>query len=242
MERAATRREDGVKLRLTLWHPGCWVLDVAGRSDVGLLGYGIFTRDDGRATTRYTVYGDDQKSVEEGIDLIREHEAVYSVVEMTSGYRRMNASVPGNATRELIVEHDGTTQISDAFLSRGFTHAAPCDTHGESESWTLFANADRETVKRRLAEIEAERDAEITIESVAPTGETTGDDPLPTDSLSHRQREAFQLARTMGYYRRPRDASAGDVAAALGVTTSTFHEHLHKAEEKLLDLSDRDSF
>jgi len=238
MEQATTRPENGIKLRLTLWHPGCWVLDVAGQSDVGLLGYGIFTRDNGRATTRYTVYGDDKESVEEGIDLIRAHEAVYSVVEMTSGYRRMNASLPGNTTRELIVEHDGTTQISDAFTSRGFTHAAPCDTRGNSESWTLFANANRETVTQRLAEIEAERNAEITIESIAPAGETTGNDSLPTDSLSHRQREVFQLARTMGYYKRPRDASAGDVAAELGVTTSTFHEHLHKAEEKLLDLSD----
>jgi hypothetical protein len=238
MEQVTTRRENGIKLRLTLWHPGCWVLDVAGQSDVGLLGHGIFTRDDGRATTRYTIYGDDTEAVEEGLDLIREHEAVYSVVEMTSGYRRMSASIPGNATRELIVEHDGTTQISDAFTSRGFTHAAPCDTHGDSESWTLFANADRETVKQRLAEIEAERNAEITIESIAPAGETTGDDSLPIDSLSHRQREVFQLARTMGYYTRPRGASASDVAAELGVTTSTFHEHLHKAEEKLLDLSD----
>jgi hypothetical protein len=242
MERPATQRDSAIKLSLTLWHPGCWVLDVAGMSDVGLLGYGVFMRDDGRATTRYTVYGDDRESVEEGIHLIREHEAVYSVVEMTSGYRRMNASVPGNATRELLVEHDGTTQISEAFTSRGFTHAAPCDTHGDSESWTLFTNADRETVRERLAEIEAERDAEIRIESISPAGETTEDDPLPTDSLSHRQREVFRLARTMGYYRRPREASAGDVAAALDVTTSTFHEHLHKAEEKLLDLSDRDAF
>jgi hypothetical protein len=122
----------------------------------------------------------------------------------------MNASVPGNAICELIVEHDGTTQISDAFTSRGFTHAAPCDTHGDSESWTLFANADRETVTQRLAEIEAERTAEITIESIAPAGETTGKDSLPIDSLSHRQREVFQLTRTMGYYKRPRGASASD--------------------------------
>jgi hypothetical protein len=31
--------------------------------------------------------------------------------------------------------------------------------------------------------------------------------------------------------------TAGDLAEELGITTSTFHEHLHKAEEKLLDLS-----
>jgi len=237
MSRPVTIRENGIKLRLTLWHPGCWVLDVTSQSEIGLLGYGIFTRDDGRATTRYTIYGDDQESVAKGIDLIREHDAVYSVVEMTSGYRHMNASVPGNATRELIVGHDGTTQISDAFTSRGFTHAAPCDTHGESESWTLFANMSRDTVKLRIAEIEAERDAEITIESISPASETTEKESLPTDSLSHRQREVFQLARTMGYYKRPKDASAADVAAELGITTSTVHEHLHKAEEKLLDLS-----
>jgi hypothetical protein len=31
--------------------------------------------------------------------------------------------------------------------------------------------------------------------------------------------------------------TAGDLAEELNITTSTFHEHLHKAEEKLLDLS-----
>jgi predicted DNA binding protein len=55
--------------------------------------------------------------------------------------------------------------------------------------------------------------------------------------LSPRQREVFQLARTSGYYRQPKRATATDLASMLGITTSTFHEHLHRAEEKLLDRS-----
>ena len=55
--------------------------------------------------------------------------------------------------------------------------------------------------------------------------------------LSPRQREVFQLARQRGYYTRPKRATARDLAAELDVTTSTVHEHLHKAEQKLLDLS-----
>ena len=60
---------------------------------------------------------------------------------------------------------------------------------------------------------------------------------LPLSRLSPRQREVFQLARQSGYYAHPKAATASDLADELGVTTSTVHEHLHKAEQKLLDLS-----
>ena len=237
MSAAEAGSDEAIQLRLDLWHPGCWVLDVVGEVDIGLLGYGIFTRDDGRATTRYTVYGDDRATIEAGIDLIRGHPSVYDVVPMTSGYRRLHGPSPGNARSELLVEHDGTTQISDAFTSRGFTYAAPCDTYGDSESWTLFANADRGTVRDRLDEIRNRRNARITVESISVANRPVEDDPLPIDRLSHRQREVFQAARKHGYYRHPTEMSAGELAGDLGITTSTFHEHLHKAEEKLLDLS-----
>ena len=47
----------------------------------------------------------------------------------------------------------------------------------------------------------------------------------------------FQLARQLGYYTHPKTATAADLAEELDVTASTVHEHLHKAEQKLLDLS-----
>jgi hypothetical protein len=226
---------NAIRVQLEVWHPGCWVLETSEQVDVGFLGYGVFTRADNRATTRYTLYADTHADIEEAISLLEDHPAVYTISEMCSGVRTRSHS-PGNVTRELLIENDATTQISDAFTSRGFTYGAPGDIYDGIEHWRLFAQMDRETVYERLDEIRDEEQADITVVSIS-SPRRVEEDPLPVDKLSHRQREIFQLARTRGYYRRPKRTTAGELAEELGITTSTFHEHLHKAEEKLLDLS-----
>ena len=226
-----------LRLTLDVWHPGCWVLDVTGHIDVGILGFAIYTREDGRATTHYMAYGDDSALVEDAVSLIREHPSVYGVSEMIQGYRRGTFPAPGNTTRDLLVEHDGTTQITDAFKSRGFVEAAPVDAYGDTERWTVLSNTDRETVQSLLDEIRKQENAKITVKSIGRASDAGRTDSLRLDRLSHRQREIFQLARTQGYYNHPKGTSAGELAAELEITTSTFHEHLHKAESKLLDLS-----
>lgn len=53
--------------------------------------------------------------------------------------------------------------------------------------------------------------------------------------LTARQREVLETAHEMGYFNHPKDANAGDVAAELGINTSTFTEHLAAAQRKILD-------
>jgi predicted DNA binding protein len=53
--------------------------------------------------------------------------------------------------------------------------------------------------------------------------------------LTERQREVLRTAHEMGYFERPKGANAGEVAAALGISRSTFTEHLSAAQTKLLD-------
>jgi predicted DNA binding protein len=53
--------------------------------------------------------------------------------------------------------------------------------------------------------------------------------------LTDRQREVLETAHRMGYFEHPKEANAGEVAAALDVSTSTFAEHLAAAQSKLLD-------
>jgi len=55
------------------------------------------------------------------------------------------------------------------------------------------------------------------------------------ESLTDRQRAALDAAYFMGYFDWPRESSGPEVADALGVSSSTFHQHLRKAEAKLLD-------
>lgn len=52
--------------------------------------------------------------------------------------------------------------------------------------------------------------------------------------LTDRQRDVVDAAVDAGYYRVPRDATAADVGARLGLDPSTVSEHLRKAEAKLV--------
>jgi DNA-binding CsgD family transcriptional regulator len=53
--------------------------------------------------------------------------------------------------------------------------------------------------------------------------------------LTDRQREVLATAYRMGYFDHPKGANAGEVAEALGITTSTLAEHLAAGQSKLLD-------
>ena len=58
--------------------------------------------------------------------------------------------------------------------------------------------------------------------------------PVDVRQLTERQREVLETAHGMGYFDYPREANASDVAAELGIESSTFTEHLNAAQSKLL--------
>ena len=102
------------------------------------------------------------------------------------------------------------------------------------EYWTVLVHEDRATIREALAGVREEMDAEISVERIAPLADGVGGGMLTPDALSERQREAFDLARSRGYYEWPRAVSAADLAAELDVSKPTLLEHLRKAEAKLL--------
>jgi predicted DNA binding protein len=53
--------------------------------------------------------------------------------------------------------------------------------------------------------------------------------------LTDRQREVLETAYEMGYFERPKQANATEIATDLGIAQSTFTEHLMTAQRKLLD-------
>lgn len=52
--------------------------------------------------------------------------------------------------------------------------------------------------------------------------------------LTKKQHDAISLAIEKGYYQHPRRVNLQDLARIAGVTFSTFHAHLRKAEEQLI--------
>jgi PAS domain S-box-containing protein len=53
--------------------------------------------------------------------------------------------------------------------------------------------------------------------------------------LTDRQRIALRTAYVGGYFESPRDSTAEELAAALGVTSPTLHYHLRASQRKLVD-------
>jgi predicted DNA binding protein len=58
-----------------------------------------------------------------------------------------------------------------------------------------------------------------------------------TDHLTDRQLSALQTAYLAGYHDRPRTSTGEEVAEALGVSPSTFHQHHRVGIRKLLTAS-----
>ena len=55
------------------------------------------------------------------------------------------------------------------------------------------------------------------------------------DRLTDRQQAAIEAAHHNGYFESPRPVDGEEIAASMGVTRQTFHQHLRAAEGKLVD-------
>jgi len=55
------------------------------------------------------------------------------------------------------------------------------------------------------------------------------------NKLTHRQLEILETAYEKGYFDRPRQSNATEIAAELDINPSTFREHLSAAESKILE-------
>lgn len=78
----------------------------------------------------------------------------------------------------------------------------------------------------------------VSLERLTRSAETDGNGDLvlvDRDALTDRQHEVLATAHELGYFERPRGANATEVAAELGISRSTFAEHLASAQSKLLD-------
>lgn len=231
---AVNEQMRGSWLKLALWHPDCWTLEVTAAAAGGLLGHGVHEID-GNAHGRFTAYADTTTALDAFIREIRASPLTDSVWEFPQN-RATGVSTPGdmNATRGLMVRYDHGDSINTALISRGFIPDEPVRITDGTEYWSVVINEDRNTITERLDEIRRERDADITVEVMRSLEKGVKSGMFREDELSKRQREVFELAQEQGYYTWPRDVSAGDLAAELNISEATLLEHLRKAEAKLL--------
>ncbi len=233
IERGITSNPLEARLRLKIWHPDCWTLQVTNDTGAGLIADGVY-KVDSKIKAHLVAFSDRSSQIDDLIAAVRDSELTESVAVMKKHYDlRSKKALPGNTTRELLVTYRPTNSIHEALISRGFIPDEPIRVKSGHEYWTVLLDGRRSDISGRLDEIRADMNAEIEIRQIeTPTGiDGTGDQFA---KLSERQREVFQLARREGYYTWPREVSATELANHIDLSQATVLEHLRKAEAKIL--------
>lgn len=99
-----------------------------------------------------------------------------------------------------------------------------------------FLVPDVETVRRIVSDLRARCDTVRVHRLMRSAPDEPGSLLLVDRSeFTDRQYEVLRTAHEMGYFERPKAANSADVASALGISASTFTEHLAATQSKLLD-------
>lgn len=101
--------------------------------------------------------------------------------------------------------------------------------YGTDGEMTLEVAGDSENLQALVAGLPDELSV-----SVDRLGEYDTTAESSTAVLTDRQQEVVSVARELGYYEVPREASVRDIAARLDSTKSTVADHLRKAESRLV--------
>ncbi|MFH1052982.1 MAG: helix-turn-helix domain-containing protein [Candidatus Woesearchaeota archaeon] len=103
------------------------------------------------------------------------------------------------------------------------------------ELWEL-ASWRKEILMKFVNDLKKEKNVKMKIEKFQNVKLETIYFPKIMPKLSDKQREAFQLAIENNYYVFPRKADLKYLARLMGVSVSTFQEHLRRAEEKIMPI------
>lgn len=102
----------------------------------------------------------------------------------------------------------------------------------------LYLSLDVES-RSKLRDIRADIEEEygpVSIERIRDIDDVDRDSEytqIDLRKLTDRQHEVVETAYRMGYFGYPRDVNATEVATSLGITSSTFTEHLNTAQAKI---------
>lgn len=220
--------EDGGSYRqveLTLRHPGCWTLAVtADYGDTHLIERSLYPTTDA-IKGDFTLVTRGPASIETVIEAIDGYDVVYDVAVVKQSDDRART----------VVIYDRRSSIVPAMVDSGFIPIEPVHITGGRERWTLLVRASE--LGDVVTEMEAGSDVEISsIHEVDPEECAACPDIVDRvhDDLSARQREVLHRASDAGYYNWPREVSACDVADDIGISGSTFLEHIRMGEHKIL--------
>ncbi|WP_439025394.1 helix-turn-helix domain-containing protein [Haloarchaeobius sp. DT45] len=225
-----------LRATLDVWHPDCWGIESSEQTGASVVGHGAAT-DGRRAYERCTIYGESSVHLTQAVDVAHESTFITAIDDLGDSRRATpDAPAMGQAARDVFIEYEATDGVGAAFVSRGFVLDSHYEVRDGRETWNLLVRTSRDEFGCTLDSIRESLDADITLDRLAPAEQAPPPECPDThaQALTPRQQEALALARRRGYYSWPREVTARELATDLGVSKTTFLEHLRRAEATLL--------
>ncbi|WP_435361177.1 helix-turn-helix domain-containing protein [Haloarchaeobius sp. DFWS5] len=237
---ADTADRELLRATLDVWHPDCWGIESSEQTGACVVGHGAAT--DGRSAYEHcTIYGDSADNLEQAVEAAYDSSFITAIDDL-GDCRRATLDTPaiGQAARDVFIEYEATDGVGAAFVSRGFVLDSHYEVRAGRETWNLLVRTTRDEFGRTVDAVSEALDADITLDRLAPAEQAPPPErPDPhAQVLTPRQQEALALARRRGYYSWPREVTTRELAKDLGVSKTTFLEHLRRAEATLLGPSD----
>ncbi|MFC4357675.1 bacterio-opsin activator domain-containing protein [Halobium salinum] len=209
------------ELELTLRDPSLFFVDVSERTDCRLEYAGSVYGVEGATSLFFTVSGAPPAEVVALLEASPDV-ASASVLAERDGTGTVEVSLDEESIVGLLAEDGARTQAITA-------------EDGEARlRVTLPADADTGAVVDRLRERYPGTEFRSYRERTRPAKTKAEYLASVRDRLTDRQYAALQKAYIGGYFDRPRPVTGDDLAASMGVTRATFHQHLVAAQRKLL--------
>jgi hypothetical protein len=162
---------------------------------------------------------------------------------------------PADSVRERLGTLDGVQEVSrvssdadrtrlqlqvgpDCFVAQLLTAGLSVrELRAESGEGVLVVDAPVATAAKTVVEAVLDRAPEWSLVKKKRVGRepsvATPSDRWPLEALTEKQRSALRTAYLHGYFEYPRGNTAQEVAEALGISDSTFHQHLKAAQRKV---------
>lgn len=213
--------EPEVELEVVIEDPSLWLSSLAAELDTTIEYVGTMQREDGADVLTLAI---------EGMSAARVREA--------ENYVDGIASLSLVADREDGVIVDATPRqesLVTALAAIGArTESLTADADGVRVTCLLPAETDTrdvmESLRSRYERVALRSKHERTSSGAEPERFTE----RVRDRLTDRQATALHRAYVSGYFERPRQVDGDQLAESMGITRSTFHQHLAAAQQKLL--------
>lgn len=229
MSEATEGRVDGShrEVRMKIWHPGCWTLETtAAHPGTHIIENALYPSEE-RIVADLVLIADTTDDLETFMAAIEDHPVVEGLTVLGRSAERSR----------VLVDYDADSSIVPEVADADFVPIEPIHITDGYEHWTVMTREERfgQLITR------LQQDFEVEIESIdgfSPGNNVEFLNPLDLIeiSLSDRQQESLLAAFEAGYYEWPRDVSAGTVAETLGISNTTFLEHLRVGEQKIMQV------